>query len=508
MFYTKTSNSSLNIKRLDADFYRPDYLNLDGKLKTLPNITLGEIGQFFSGPFGSKLPSNLYLDQGIPLFRVSNVGQFEVLLDGMAYLDESVHQELITSEVIPGDLLVVKASVGEKICKVPEWLPKANITQHIIGIRPNGVCDLDYVSAFLFSSYGVGQLQRYSLGSIIQYLGITDAKSVILYNPKSLVQKYIGDKIRQAEALKNFSNNVFLKIRQYFDAKLPIFKSEKKCYKLNSNDLEDRLDSQYYQDRYLVLKSFFSDNAPKSKILGEFVLEALSGPAIPSSAFNTENRGVSVLQTKDIRENYIDYDKCVKIDEKLAENFLRFKVGLNTLVMGMSGTVGRTALITSEIDSYILNQRVAGLKLKDNRFSGYLCAFLNHTFGAMQLERQTVGGVQANISLYDILNINIFIDATEAEAINQSFLEASLASELSKKLIKSSSIVIEGLVDGLITETALLQAQNALEQGDTSLDRAILSQMTEDGYAVAGSKPLFSDLDEFYDLLEQAKALE
>ena len=35
---------------------------------------------------------------------------------------------------------------------------------------------------------------RYSLGSIIQYLGITDAKDVNLYSPDPLVQKYIGIK--------------------------------------------------------------------------------------------------------------------------------------------------------------------------------------------------------------------------------------------------------------------------------------------------------------------------
>ena len=64
------------------------------------------------------------------------------------------------------------------------------------------------------------------------------------------------------------------------------------------------------------------------------------------------------------------------------------------------------------------------------------------------------------------------------------------------------------MIEGEVTEDQLIQAQNALEQGDTGLDRAILSQMTEDGYAVAGSKPLFSDIDEFYDLLVQAKVLE
>ncbi|WP_240341701.1 hypothetical protein, partial [Pseudomonas viridiflava] len=74
-----------------------------------------------------------YLDKGIPLFRVGNVGQFEVLTDNLAHLAPHIHDEPKASEVRSGDLLVVKASVGEKICKVPDWIPRANITQHILG---------------------------------------------------------------------------------------------------------------------------------------------------------------------------------------------------------------------------------------------------------------------------------------------------------------------------------------------------------------------------------------
>lgn len=217
MFVAKVAPENLNTKRLDSDFYRPEYVEIDSALSHLNCVKLGTFGKFFTGPFGSKLPSNLYLDEGIPLFRVGNVGQFEVLSENFAHLAPAVHEELKVSEVLPGDLLIVKASVGEKICKVPEWLTKANITQHIIGIRPNGSKDTDFVSAFLFSYYGVGQLQRYSLGSIIQYLGITDAKGVNLYSPDPQVQKYIGDKVRQAEQLRAWAKQEVTSLRREFE---------------------------------------------------------------------------------------------------------------------------------------------------------------------------------------------------------------------------------------------------------------------------------------------------
>src|SRR5258708_3566709 len=145
MHTSRVSPSQIDTKRLDSDYYRPEHLETERILRGLNAEPLKQVGTFWAGPFGSELPSSLYLNQGGPLFRVGNVGSLQVLYDGMAHLDPVVHKELSASEVRPGDLLVVKASVGEKICRIPDSMPQANITQHIIAIRPNGKADADYI---------------------------------------------------------------------------------------------------------------------------------------------------------------------------------------------------------------------------------------------------------------------------------------------------------------------------------------------------------------------------
>ena len=101
MFSDKVVPQNLNTKRLDSDFYRPEYIEIDNTLSNLNCVKLGTIGKFFTGPFGSLLPSNLYLNEGIPLFRVGNVGQFEALSENFAHLAPSVHEQLKVSEVVP-----------------------------------------------------------------------------------------------------------------------------------------------------------------------------------------------------------------------------------------------------------------------------------------------------------------------------------------------------------------------------------------------------------------------
>ena len=105
MHTSRVEPSQIDTKRLDSDYYRPEHLETERILRSLKAEALRKIGTFWAGPFGSELPSSLYLDEGVPLFRVANVGSMQVLYDGMAHLDPAVHEELVTSEVRPGDLL-------------------------------------------------------------------------------------------------------------------------------------------------------------------------------------------------------------------------------------------------------------------------------------------------------------------------------------------------------------------------------------------------------------------
>lgn len=72
-----------------------------------------------------------------------------------------------------------------------------------------------------------------------------------------------------------------------------------------------------------------------------------------------------------------------------------------------------------------------------------------------------------------------------------------------RSLIRTSKSIVEALIDGQLPEQQLIDAQKALESGDTSPDQAILSRLKTDGMDGKGD-PLFPDLDRLYEFLEQA----
>ena len=79
------------------------------------------------------------------------------------------------------------------------------------------------------------------------------------------------------------------------------------------------------------------------------------------------------------------------------------------------------------------------------------------------------------------------------------------ATFLSKALTTAAKLLVEALIEGLLTESDLIAAQQALEAGDDGPDRAILARLAADGLDGSGA-PLFPDLDRLATLLAQAES--
>lgn len=409
MHTSRVSPSQIDTKRLDSDYYRPEHLETERILRGLNAEPLKQVGTFWAGPFGSELPSSLYLNQGVPLFRVGNVGSLQVLYDGMAHLDPVVHKELSASEVRPGDLLVVKASVGEKICRIPDSMPQANITQHIIAIRPNGKADADYIASFLFGRYGRSQLVRRSLGSIIQYLGVNDARTVLYPPIDRKAQTYIGDKLRQAELLRTRAHGIRKLLDNLAVSLIPVREPEhsrQKGWRIRSRALsENRLDSKYYSLHFIELadRIVTPDYVPL-----EFCLSGIRyGASVPAD-YVPSGEGMAFVRGTELERDRIDRSKAADLHPSL-----RREIGANILsekdvLITRSGTVGVAAPVPSSLIGAAYGSFMMRLSPKGEWPSGYLSWCLNSWLGRNQVERLENGAVQLNINMEELGSVKIW----------------------------------------------------------------------------------------------------
>ncbi|EDY20990.1 hypothetical protein CfE428DRAFT_1283 [Chthoniobacter flavus Ellin428] len=507
MLATRVPSLLLAPKRLDPDYYRPEHIRDERILREFGSVELRETGKFFAGPFGSALPSELYLASGVPLFRVGNVGEMTVIYDGMAHLDEAVHHDLIASEVRPGDLLIVKASVGEKICVVPDWIPRANITQHIIAIHPNGSHDTEFVAAFLFTPYGRRQLERRSLGSIIQYLGVTDAKDVLLPELSSDGERYVGEKVRQAEGLreagKALARRVAASFNEYFSHYSPAPMT--RGYRVRPERLNGRVDAWYHNPRFVHAEAAIRKSGTALAFLGALYPGITNGGTPGDARFGAV--GVPWIRGQDFHDGDIYRDTLPRMDTDSEETIKRSRLAVGDLVISIKGTVGDAAAIDEELRGCNINQDIARVPIRDLATADFVAAFCESNLGQVLIEQQVYGAINAFFSLE---NLRVFPVPDPASVSPYFFQSVSSGRRQSidlrrtaVRLTTASKQLVEALIEGRVTEAELAAAQQALDRGDTAPDRALLSRLTRAGFDLPGD-PLFPDIETLYGALQQS----
>ena len=103
-----------------------------------------------------------------------------------------------------------RANVGAAAIVASAPYAYVNTVSDLINIRPRRpgtggsgrTIDSSYLVVFLNSPYGQSQLQRLSGGAIFDHVSLYAVPEVRIYEPSPLTQRYIGDKVRQAERLR------------------------------------------------------------------------------------------------------------------------------------------------------------------------------------------------------------------------------------------------------------------------------------------------------------------
>jgi type I restriction enzyme S subunit len=414
----------------------------------------------------------------------------EIDESGLAYLDMTTQKELAASETLPGDLLIVKASVGEKICRQPERISRANITQHIIAIRPNGRADMDYVSAALFAGIGRRQLSRRALGSIIQYLGVADTKEVLIPSIATEAQRYIGDKVRQAERLRERARSLESQFTaKVFDGLIPPKNpSAKKTNRIGLGDIGRNLNpGAYMPDRQMVRKALLNQGGVYLSDLGE-IQTPTGAPSNPETVYlgldGIDSGTCSVSGSTVGEAEAKGTSRLLKKGPAIAK--LRPYLNKVTYIPEeYSGGLGSTELLlvspTTDVSGW------------------YIYGVLKLGTTVRQLNSVAKGSTHPRVDRDDVLDV--IVPMRDNHLHLGGLLEtAQLCYFTGNRLTTAATKLVEHLIEGQISEADLITAQKQLDAGDPSTDRAILGQLRA-GQA-EDAPPLFPDLDALYALLD------
>lgn len=189
------------------------------------------------GPMTEKVGSGVtpkggeanYKASGRPFLRSQNVGWGFLILDDVAHIDETTHQNMMSTELIKGDVLlnITGASIGRSAI-ADNRVEGGNVNQHvcIIRVKPEEL-NPKFVKQYLLSSLGQSQIDKCQAGGNRQGLNFQQIRSFNIPLPPTLdeqriiasalqsADEFLAERASKLETLKNHKQGL---LQQLFPA--------------------------------------------------------------------------------------------------------------------------------------------------------------------------------------------------------------------------------------------------------------------------------------------------
>jgi type I restriction enzyme S subunit len=284
----------------------------------------------------------VYKREGHPFLRSQNVGWGNLLLDDIAFIDDSTHETFRATEIETDDVFlnITGASIGRSAV-ADERVTGGNVNQHVCIIRTNrDQLHPRFLNLFLLSSAGQRQIDSFQAGGNRQGLNFGQIRSIQIPLPPFPEQRAIAAALSDVDALITALDRLIAKKRaikqgamqQLLTGKtrLPGFSGEWKVRKLGE------------------IATCFSGGTPATSIAPYY------GGYIPW------------ITSSDLNKGYI-YEVEGRITEQGLKNSSAQMVSENTLLIALYGATSGVTAIT-RIRAAINQAVLAIIPRVDNTF--------------------------------------------------------------------------------------------------------------------------------------------
>jgi restriction endonuclease S subunit len=293
-------------------------------------------------------------------------------------------------------------------------------------------------------------VKRLSQGGVQQTIIKNSFREIQIPIPSPEIQKYIGDKVRKAEELREEAKRLNKEAETFLYEMIqlkPLNDFDKDMFSfVNSNYIDsERLDSEYYKTKYITLEKLLKSKKVTS--FKDIIIESKYGASVPADYTMV---GIPFIRGNNLTDNEINIDDIVYLNKKLKDEVKDHHVNTGDILITRSGTVGISAVVDEKCDGFSFGSFMIKLRIDMRIWNPYyIAAFLNSFWGKWQIERLQNGAVQQNINLQEIGRIIIPIISKE----NQDKIEELIKNYINKKrqskqLIQEAKQDVEDLIEG------------------------------------------------------------
>jgi type I restriction enzyme S subunit len=512
--HVRVASADMSPERLDTGFYSPEFFAARDRLlgSGVPHRPVGDVCEPWC--FGAYALCNhiewAESQSGVPFLKAESLGSPLLLEDKLSYITHSTHRLLAKSQLRSGDIIVATSGTIGPCAVIPEEMAEANSNQDTIKFRlPADEYDSYLTAAWLSSNIAQTFLRREGGGAVQSHIYLYNFKRLPLIRPDRRVQRYIGDKLRQAERLRRCAKQLDRQVFSTFDPLTADLPSSRKAWRVEATTIDPyRLNSTHYDSRVLDVLTR-ANSITKLISLGEVAHEAgIAGGATPLGA-TYPTSGVFFARVQNVRPLRMDLNDAVFITAEQDEQLRRSRCRANDIVLTITGYPGSAAVVMESDLPLNINQHSVRFATRDGWPAGFVAVAINSPFGKLQVDRLAIGGTRDALDYPSVKSLLIpAFDSETRTEVGKTVFRANVTMRISDQLAKAAKLLVEALIDGKLQESELSHAQVRLEQDDVAPDRAILARLCDGGIDATATKPLFPILDAYYETLRQLDDVE
>jgi len=254
VFFQDLEQSSL---RLDAEYYRPYFLEIEKTLK-------GKNWDFLSNlrisikSFGAYSLCNQvnYQESGIPFLRCKDIKKGYIDFSNVLFIDDKTNKLLSKSQVFPNTVLfTMSGTVGNSAIATEDLDYPINSNQDIAKIITNEKISPYTLSIFLQSKFGKGQTDRLPIGSVQQHIFLWQLDRLLIPLFSEKFEKLLEKAYKLALKFQKSSISQINEAQNSLLLELGLIDwkpQHQLSFIKDFSDTEDvkRLDAEYFQPKY------------------------------------------------------------------------------------------------------------------------------------------------------------------------------------------------------------------------------------------------------------------
>jgi type I restriction enzyme S subunit len=437
-------------RRADSEFFRPEYLFAEQRVRVCDFVELGRLGGFVPGPFGSAFHVQNYdFKSPYRYIRGKDVKPFFLLNDDNRYLPASDFHRLSQYEVCNDDLMIsVVGTLGNVAICTDEDVPAMFSCKSTLFRSKEA--DPYFLLAYLNSSTGLLCMLRRQRGAIQSGLNIEDLRTIPVPRFGEEIELELASDVRTAHRKLLASRDAYNAAQQLLEAELGLDKltfqkpvgyaARFSTVNWSGTFSAGRVDAQCFAPDALFYENWLKTHTQCDR-LGALLKSTAKGRQQADSIDGTTD----YCSIKHITGRELDgASKCfAQADAPLA--------GVNDLLLAITGaTIGKIGIV-KRYERLAFSGDLLCLRVAESIDPHYLLLALDHKIGQVQFKRWITGSTNGHIAPRDVVRVLVPRLSSETEAQISELVRSSLAKrQESERLLGHAKTRVEQLIEAAV----------------------------------------------------------